>query len=297
MSKADDLYARVTAQIVEQIEAGAGTWEMPWRQLGRQDTSLTTGKPYRGINTLILGLTRFDRGYSSCQWGTFKAWAAKGHHVRRGQKGTQIFFWDTWTPKPAGPDDEPKSRLVAKTFFVFAREQIDDENDCPLPPLELPETDTPERVDRAEEYFAAIGADVRVGGDRAYYASVQDYIAIPALEQFTEAADYYSTLAHEHTHWTGHESRLKRELRNRFGSEAYAMEELVAELGAAFWCAQMGLSQAPRPDHSQYLSHWLQVLKTDAKALLTSCSQAQKAMDHLNQLGAFNAVPELEEVA
>ena len=166
---------------------------------------------------------------------------------------------------------------------MFAREQTD------APAWEPPEPLTDHaRHDAAEMFFAAIDANVRYGGDRAFYAPVQDFIQMPLFGQFPIRDHFYSTLAHEHTHWTGHESRLNRDLKGRFGSESYAMEELCAELGAAFIGAQLGLDQAVRKDHAQYLSHWLSVLRSDPKALVTVTSKAQAALDHLNALVTAN---------
>ena len=292
MSKADSLFEQVTRDVIAAIEAGAGEWKMPWQSLARPHVSLA-GRPYRGINVWMLTFAAEQNGYASHQWGTYKAWSELGHHVRKGEKATHVALWKPSTrPDPNDPA-KTKESLYTTTFSVFAREQIDDADNEPLPALELGLLDTPDRIAEAEVYLTAIGADVREGGDRAFYAPVQDYIGIPTLAQFRSAADYYSTLAHEHTHWTGHESRLKRELRNRFGSEAYAAEELIAELGAAFWCAQMGISQAPRPDHAQYLSHWLRILRADSKALLTASSQAQKAIDHLNKVAGHESIQEV----
>jgi antirestriction protein ArdC len=159
---------------------------------------------------------------------------------------------------------------------VFSAEQVDG---WEVP--ERQEKDTPERIAAAESFFAAIGADVRHGGNRAAYSPSQDAIVLPSLEQFSEASRYYSTSAHEHAHWTGHASRLARDLSGRFGTDSYAAEELVAELSAAFTCARLGLSAAPRPDHAQYLSSWLRVLRADAAAIFTAASKAQQATDFL----------------
>jgi antirestriction protein ArdC len=287
-AKADALFERVTADMIAAIESGAGEWEMPWMRLARAHVS-NLNRPYRGFNVWILADAAARKGVSSNQWGTYRAWSkmGEGYHVARGETGTEIILWKQATRKPKPGEDKPTSYLLATTFHVFAREQVRDADDVPLPELDAGVLNDHERLDAAEKYFAEIGADWREGGDRAYYAPVGDYIAIPQLAQFDEPASFYSTLAHEHVHWTGHESRLKRELRNRFGDEAYAMEELVAELGAAFFSAQMGIAQAKRKDHSSYLSHWLSVLKADPKALLSTSSKAQAALDYLNRAAGY----------
>lgn len=283
--KADDLFKQLTDSIVSEIEAGAGDWNMPWNKLARLPISRSTGKPYRGINALILGVTSEDRGWSSNEWATFNQWKNLGFYVQKDEKHTKAFFWDTVAPSKAklAADPDAKPFPMARIFQVFAREQTD------APPWEPPEPlPEHERHEAAEAFFASVGADVRYGGDRAFYAPVQDFVQVPLIGQFPVRDHFYSTLAHEHTHWTGHESRLNRRsgLDLRFGTEAYAMEELCAELGAAFIGAQLGLDQATRQDHTSYLAGWLKVLKADPKALVSVTSKAQAALDHLNKLAA-----------
>lgn len=300
--KAEDLYTKVTNDIIARIEAGAGDWEMPWRKLAMSSPTRLTGQPYRGINWLILSMEQADRGYRSNQWGTFKGWLAKGTKanpvcVRKGQKGTAVFLWKKEQPsaRMLAADPDAKGYLLARTFTVFNRDQVDG-----LPALPEPEGLTEhERWDVADAYFQTVGAEVVEDGDRAYYAPIHDRIAVPTMSQFANRDHFYTTMAHEHVHWTGHASRLNRDLHNRFGSEAYAAEELIAELGAAFWGAQMGLEGAVRRDHASYLSHWLSILRGDHKAIVTAASKAQAAVDHLNQLAgftldAFTAEPEME---
>ena len=154
---------------------------------------------------------------------------------------------------------------------------------------ELADRDTPERIATADAYFAAVAARVVLGGNRACYQPGTDTICLPDLAQFDQAAHFYATSAHEHVHWTGHPDRLARDLTGRFGSDAYAAEELVAELGAAMWCAQAGISATTRPDHAAYLAHWLRVLRSVPRALVTVAARAQAAVDHLNTLAGHPA--------
>ena len=149
----------------------------------------------------------------------------------------------------------------------------------------------PERVERAEMFFQTIGANVQHGGNRAYYAPDSDHIQMPPFQAFVENVAYYSTLAHEHTHWTAQTSRCDRQLGKRFGDNAYAAEELIAELGAAFTCAHLGLSTEPREDHAQYINSWLKVLKADSRAIFTSASKAQQATDWMIQRAGQNVCP------
>jgi antirestriction protein ArdC len=276
-----DLYAEVTATVVRQIEEGAGTWRMPWHAIAQagEPVNASTGKGYRGGNHLVLGMVAASQGWSGT-WATYKQWQSLGAQVRKGEKSTQGVKWSPIEDKATGD-----RKLVPFTFSVFSAEQVDGW-DAPA----RAEVDTPERIEAAEVFFAALGADVRHGGNRAYYAPVADYIGLPELEQFDDAPAYYSTRAHESAHWTGHASRLARDLSGRFGSDAYAAEELVAELSAAFTCARLGLSMAPRPDHAAYLASWLRVLRADTSALFTAASKAQDASDHLAELAARELV-------
>lgn len=276
MTARQELYEQVTNEVVRQIEAGAGTWRMPWHAIAAagEPVNAATGKGYRGGNHLIFGMVAAAQGWSGT-WATYKQWQALGAQVRKGEKSTHGVKWSPIEDKATG-----ERRLVPFTFNVFAAEQVDGW----VAPAKV-ERDTPERIAEAERFFAALGADVRHGGNRAFYAPAGDYIGLPDLEQFDDAVSYYSTRAHESAHWTGHGSRLARDLSGKFGSDAYAAEELVAELSAAFTCARLGLTMAPRPDHAQYLACWLKVLRADSSALFTAASKAQDASDHLAKLG------------
>ena len=142
-----------------------------------------------------------------------------------------------------------------------------------------------QRIAHAESFFAATGADIRHGGDRAFYAVQPDRVQMPPFETFRDAESYYATLAHECTHWTKHETRLNREFgRKRWGDEAYAAEELVAELGSAFLCADLGLTPEPREDHASYIENWLRVLKNDKRAIFTAAAHAERAAAFLHGL-------------
>ena len=150
-----------------------------------------------------------------------------------------------------------------------------------------------ERIEAAERFFSNTGAKIEIGGEEALYKVVSDIIKMPPIEVFRDSASYYSVLAHETVHWTGAKSRLDRDLKNRFGSAAYAAEELIAELGAAFICAELELTNEPRPDHAQYIASWIKVLKEDPKAIFTAASKAQQAVDYLKSL----QVKELQQAA
>ena len=286
---ANDLFAQITDQLVADIEAGAGTWRMPWHALADAGTPTSVdGRPYRGMNSVWLAMVAGAHGWTAGVWATYRGWQRHGAQVRRGEKATQVVLWKPTTPQATDttPDDEQagqRRRLLARAYSVFAAEQVDGADQIVARRAErLAERDTPERITAADAYFAAVGATIILGGNRSFYRPATDAIHVPTLAQFDNAAHHAGTLAHEHVHWTGHPDRLDRDLTGRFGSDSYAAEELVAELGAAMWCAQLGLSAVTRADHAAYLAGWLRVLRADARALVTVASRAQVAVDHLN---------------
>jgi antirestriction protein ArdC len=282
---------------------------MAWHALADAGTPASVdGRPYRGANALWLAIVAAARDWPTGTWATYRAWQRHGAQVRRGEKATQVIFWKPTTPKDHDDDDTDndagsrRQRLLARAYAVFAAEQVDGADEIIARRAErLAERDTPGRIAAAESYFAAVPATVVEGGNRAYYAPAADAIHLPALAQFDTAARYYGTRAHETVHWTGHRHRLDRDLTGRFGSDSYAAEELVAELGAAMWCAQAGLSAVTRQDHASYLAGWLCVLRSDARALVTVAARAQAAVDHLNTIAGHtagnDANAEAEEVA
>ncbi len=181
-------------------------------------------------------------------------------------------------------DDAEREIYFMKGYTVFNVEQIEG-----LPPhyYAKPEPcfNPIQHIEHAEQFFAAIKADIRHGGTQAYYAQEPDYIRMPPFEAFSDAESYYATLAHESTHWTKHPSRLDREFeRKKWSDEGYAEEEFVAELGAAFLCADLELALQPREDHASYIAHWLSVLKNDKRAIFRAAAHAQRAADHLHGL-------------
>lgn len=308
--RANDLFAHITDQLIADLETGAaGSWRMPWHTLADAGTPASIdNRPYRGMNALWLSMVGAASGWSTGVYGTYRAWQRHGAQVRRGEHAVQVVLWKPTTPTGHGDGDAAdddtgrtgRPRLLARAYAVFAAEQVDGADDIIARRAErLAQRDTPERIAAADGYFAAIAATVLEGGNRAYYSPTADTIHLPTLAQFDHAAHYYGTRAHETVHWTGHADRLNRDLTGRFGTDAYAGEELVAELGAAMWCAQAGLSAVTRPDHAAYLAHWLHILRSDPRALVTVASRAQAAVDHLNCLAGRHAPTdaEPEEVA
>lgn len=280
-----DVYATVTSQIINAIENGVGNWRMPWHTSGRyafSPVNVASHKPYRGINTLCLWAAAQAKAYESGEWGTYRQWQERGAQVRKGEKSTTVVFWkfasDSSETQDDGEDHAASgSRLLfTRGYAVFNAAQLDG-----YTPKPEPETSAIERIERAEAFFQGIAASVRHGGNRAFYAPMSDHIQMPPFEAFNESTSYYSTLAHEHTHWTAPSDRCDRQLGKRFGDSAYAAEELVAELGAAFVCAHLGLSTEPRADHAEYIQSWLKALKADKRAIFTAASKAQHACDWL----------------
>jgi antirestriction protein ArdC len=283
--RTSDLFESVTRHIATAIESGAGTFIMPWHRWGENlamPLNAASGRAYRGINTLLLWAAAEAGGYSSGRWATYRQWAAAGAQVRKGEKASPVLFCKTASnndsPEEEGEDNRRLGpRFIARVYSLFNADQVEGA-EAPQPKSTL----TPsERVAAAEDFVCATGANIRHGGDRACYVSNIDQIWMPRFEQFRDAASYYSVLAHECVHWTGAKHRLDRDLAGRFGGDAYAMEELVAELGSAFVAAHLGLTVEPRADHAAYIASWLRVLRGDARAILTASAKAQQAVDYL----------------
>jgi antirestriction protein ArdC len=285
-----DVYQTITDRIVSQLESGVRPWHQPWSAShteGRVTLPLRHGGiPYRGVNIVNLWMAALDNGYCAPVWMTFKQAIDLGGCVRKGEKGTLTVYADkiTRTEKDDRTGEEnPLQIPYMKGYTVFNVEQIDGLPEKfygkPAPRFEpLP------RIAHAESFFASTRATIRHGGTRAFFARGTDHIQMPPFEAFRDPESYYATLAHESTHWTGHEARLARTFGKRFGDDQYAMEELVAELGAAFLCAGLELTPELREDHASYLDHWLKVLKADKRAIFTAAGHAQRAADFLHGL-------------
>ncbi|MGE3978534.1 MAG: ArdC family protein [Nitrospira sp.] len=286
-----DIYTRVTGRIIADLERGVRTWTQPWsaeHAAGKITRPLRhNGTPYSGINILMLWSSAVAAGFAAPIWMTYRQSVELGGHVRKGEKGSPVVYANsitrTETDEKTGEDTDREIHYM-KSYTVFNVEQIEG---LPAHYYAKPEPrfNPIQRIQHAEEFFAALKADIRHGGTRAYYAQESDYIRMPPFEAFETAESYYATLAHESTHWTKHRSRLNRDLgRKQWGDEGYAEEELVAELGAAFLCADLELELQPREDHAAYIAHWLQVLQNDKRAIFRAAAHAQRAADHLHAL-------------
>ena len=288
MNEKQDVYSRVTDKIITDLEKGNLTWFQPWKAghiAGPVSRPLrSVGIPYRGINVLMLWAAAIEANYDCPIWLTYKQAQEIGGQVRKGEKGALVVYANTINRTKTTDDGKEVEESIPfmKGYTVFNVEQI---NGLPAqfyarvePVHEAPL----ERKEHLEKFLSATGADIRHGGSRAYYRIDADFVQMPELHAFHEVERYYATAAHEITHWTRHPSRLDRDLgRKRFGDKGYAMEELVAEIGAAFLCADLGITPAIREDHAAYIKTWLTVLKNDKKAIFSAAGHAQRAVDYL----------------
>lgn len=300
-NKLNDAMTKVTQQVIDAMEQHGTNWQKPWASKGGAMASglpinTTSRKAYRGINIMLLS----GAGYSSNEWGTFKQWKDKGAKVAKGQKASRIYLWKPLEVVDKDKNDGSKKTIwMIKEFCVFNADQVED-YDAPTVTVE-PTVERDGKFTNAafEAYVKNTGAKL-IADSSAYFSPVRDVIGMPVPSDFvgTETSSasesYYSTLAHELTHWTGHKSRLDRLENGGFGSETYAKEELVAELGAVFLTIQFGINSAPRPDHAQYLNGWISKLKNDKRALFMAASAAQKAIDHLAE---YQGASELVDAA
>ncbi len=285
-----DVYTRVTDRIVADLEQGVRPWTKPWsaeHAAGKITRPLRhNGTPYSGINILMLWSAAMASGFVSPIWMTFKQALELNAHVRKGEKGSLVVYANSITRKETDDktgDETEREIHFMKGYTVFNVEQIEG---LPTHYYVKPEPrfSPVQRIEHAESFFGNLRADIHHGGTQAYYAQESDYIQMPPFEAFDSAGSYYATLAHESTHWTKHPSRLAREFgRKKWGDEGYAEEELVAELGAAFLCADLELSLTPREDHASYIAHWLTVLNNDKRAIFRAAAHAQRAANFLHR--------------
>jgi antirestriction protein ArdC len=275
-----DVYERITARILAALEAGTPPWVKPWSAVADPiPRNGASRRPYRGINALLLGMERDAAGYASNQWMTFRQAQQLGARVRKGERASTVIFFEMKPGRPVDPDDEHEARLrpVVRVFNVFNIDQIDE---LPAEYRAAPLDDRPWDADaQAEAILERSGAEIVHGGFRAYYSPQSDRIHLPVRGAFGSAAGYYGTALHELAHWTGHGARLDRRFGARFGDSAYAVEELVAELSAAYLCAHCRIDGSLQ--HAAYISSWLEVLRRDKRAVVMAAAKAQSAADYL----------------
>ena len=261
-----DVYESVTDRIVASLEKGVVPWRKPW--VGGGPINVRSGRPYRGVNIFLLGMTE----YGDPRWGTYKAIQEAGGQVRKGEKSTSIILWKPVSKRPTEDQEKGDQYMLLKMYSVFNAEQADD----------LPEYQTEfehEPIERAQQIVDGfVGAPaILFGGDRACYSPPLDQVRCPELGQFRTVEGYYGTLYHELVHSTGHEKRLARLEPALFGTDPYAREELVAEMGAAMLCGMAGIDN--QDESASYVGGWLERLQDDRKLVVQAAAQAQKAAD------------------
>lgn len=286
-----DVYARITNRIISDLEQGVRPWHQPWNvehSAGKITRPLRHNRiPYKGINVIVLWSASVVKGYVCPLWVTFKQALELGGNVKKGERGELVVYADRIRRTETDDKGEETEREIPflKGYTVFNAEQCES---LPVHYYAKPEAPTlplPQRIEAADRFFAVTGADIRHGGTRAYYAEGPDYVQMPPFETFRDAESHAATLAHELTHWTKHPKRLARDMgRVKWGDEGYAREELVAELGAAFLSADLGITPEVRPDHAAYIASWLNVLKNDKRFIFTAAAHAQRAADYLHGL-------------
>lgn len=294
-----DVYARVTAKIVADLERGVRPWVKPWdagAAEGRINKPLRSNAiPYKGINVLLLWAEAVTKGYLSPFWVTFKQAHEWGAHVKKGEHGSLVVYANSLqkTEKNEETGEETERNIpFLKGYIVFNAEQIEGLPSIFHAKLDSPFKSPAERIRHAEHFFRNTKASIRERGGQAYYSQEGDYIQIPPIEAFRDAADFYSTLGHETIHWTKHPNRLAREFgRKAWGDAGYATEELVAELGSAFLAADLEIRPIPPEENASYIDHWLKSMKADKRAIFTAASHAQRATDYLHALQPSRPAP------
>lgn len=291
---------RITQEIIARLEAGTKPWIKPWRGVPVSRPLRACGVPYRGMNVFWLWMVADMCGYGSPFWMTYNQAKELGAQVRKGEKSTIAIFYKSYTKEVEAPDTGERAdehRRVLKAYPVFNADQVDGlpERFHPAATLEVVEPEG--RQAELDTFFASIPAVLRHQGDEAYYEPVADRVTMPPAHLFSGFDHYYATLAHELSHWTGHASRLDRDLKNRFGSAAYAAEELVAELSSAMIGAELGLPVTHLDSHASYIEHWLTLLKQDDRAILTAAAKAEEASSLLLKLGGRITADDSDEAS
>ena len=276
-----DLQQQITDRILEAMETARSTGKRLWDSQPGLPVNLATGKPYQGINVLILWAASLQHGHASPYWLTYRQAIEQGGQVRKGEHGEPCVFYKPWEQEQTNDSGETETKrgAVLKSFRVFNLDQIDG----------IAAPDREERpafvaIEDAERILAASPAPIHLSSTQAFYHLSSDTIHLPERERFTSPEAFYSVALHEMTHSSGHPSRLDRTFGKRFGDEAYAMEELVAEMGSAFLNAELGLINATLDGHADYLASWIRVLRSDRKAILIAAAQAAKAQAFLKSL-------------
>ena len=282
-----DLYAETTARIIAKLEQGVEPWKRGWNKSTAIPMNAISNRPYSGINVLLFWLSA-DRGYARPRYVTFKQALDAGGHVRKGEHGEKVYYFKQLEVEDRETGEE-KTIPMLREYTVFNVAQCDGLPDRVVLGAELGNANPDTREGVADAFIRSTGADFREGTGQPMYVPSKDFIAVPDFADFHSRPEYYGAAFHELVHWTGHKSRLDRDLKGRFGKLSYATEELVAELGAAFLCAEFGFDMTG--SNAAYLASWLELLKADKRAIFTAASKAQKAADYLRGLAIAETEP------
>jgi len=305
--KSPDTYQKITNKILSQLEKGCVPWVQPWKTAKHSAANphnAGSKRSYNGVNRVILWMEQIFCGYPTDGWLTYKQAEALGGHVRKGEKGTMV-IWISRKEIPVkdsngkvekNKDGSTKTKKIPlmREFWVFNLAQIDDlpEKYQVMPVVE--NEDKPLEDATFTAWVKGTKANIKHGGDQAYFRPSTDEIQMPKPAWFDSASHYKATMLHELTHWTGAKHRLDRDLKPRFAEQAYAAEELVAELGAAFLCADLNVDGDLR--HADYIGHWIKLLKDDPKAIFTASSKATAAATYLHELNGTKETAEETEL-
>lgn len=299
-----DIYAEITDEIVQQLEGGTVPWHQPWNASVGLPVSMSTKRPYRGINVFLLAIKAQTNGYRSTWWGTYRQVAELGGQVRKGERSSVVVFWKL-LKRDATPEERAKTGRSVVTipmlrhFNVFNAEQCDGLGEAFHAGEDRPSFDAIAECERIVESYES-APTIRHGGGRAAYSPGLDVVFMPDRQDFQSADGYYSTLFHELTHSTGHTSRLARPTlleSHAFGDESYSKEELVAEMGAAMLSGVAGIEQRTVPQSAAYIASWLKALQNDPKLVIQAAAQAQKAADRILGSVAAEESHDLQAVA
>ncbi len=286
-----DLYENVTARILSELEAGSAPWVKPWSATAGANVpcNAVSNRPYSGCNVVLLWMAQ-SAGYPTPRFLTFKQAQEAGGNVRKGEHGFKVYFVKQLEIHEKDSDGTNETRLVPmmREYTVFNVAQCENLPDKVINPQPQRVRNKDDRDALADEFMASSRADIREGFGEAYYRPSDDFVSMPPFISFKSADAFYNTAFHELGHWTGHKFRLDRDLKNRFGDRQYAAEELVAELAAAFLCAEFGFDNDLR--HAGYIANWIELLKADKRAFFTAASKAQTAADYLRSLALAEPV-------
>lgn len=286
-----DIHQQVTDTIIAQLEKGTIPWHQPWKGQSSKGYfelpyNTVSTNYYQGVNIVLLWGSAIEKQFDTGEWATFKQWSEKKETIRKGEKGTMIVYYDVIEKEE---DGETKRIPYLKSYHVFNRCQLNGYE--PKEDISYAETRAlVERIETVDRFVANTKAIIEHGAEGAFYRPSEDKIYMPSLEAFhdttscTATEGYYSTLLHELVHWSGASTRLDRTKGKRFGDNQYAVEELVAELGSAFLCAEHQITTAEKGDHASYIAHWLKVLKDNKYCLVTAASEASKAVKYMKSL-------------